>query len=120
MKAHCQPGLDDTNTLERVLVRPIVADSSLHHSLPPSRTKLPLERFQTNALHYPVKRTKRGYCLWCKHQINTSKRPVLATIHNNCISLPKHRANQTSFNCSICKVPLCQTDCFESFHKRCS
>ena len=114
MKGHRQSS--DHDTLERVLVRPTTRFSSLHCSLPPSRTQLPVERFRTNVIHYPVRST-RGYCLWCKHQINTSKRPVLATLHNNTISIPKHRTKQTSFKCSVCKVPLCQINCFESFHK---
>src|SRR5947209_7075930 len=113
----CHKGALNQDTLDRVLVRPTGRFSQLPLSLPPSRIQLPKERFQNDVIHYSVKGT-RSYCLWCKYKKVERKRPVLATIDNNTLSFPKFRTSQTRFKCSVCKVPLCQTACFESFHKK--
>src|SRR5207248_1845896 len=59
--------------IDRVLVRTTRRWSARCLELPPSRTQLPAERFLSDPIHDPIKGS-RAYCIWCKHQFNSSKR----------------------------------------------
>jgi hypothetical protein len=61
---------------------------------------------------------KRGYCVWCKKQAETSKtRLVFAEIVNGATSTGRKRSTRSSRGCTGCNVNLYKKEaCFEQYH----